>query len=338
VFSSVTDGFFPRFTAGLSAIVDRSVIFESYKVLQVENGMKRMIAGFQPTAAVVRDSDYNKTDAARKWKRQEPLAYQAIIQMAISTPQAPLEVNEMVLFISEPSDNPFSKTFEPGRVSLIQSETSYYVNSLAEEESYIVGRSNIRKMSEADAELFRVFHVGDVILYEKEDDLWVNGAIEAVTGEDVYSLYLLDYHKTHFHNVPSDKLLLQEESDEYLQAVPPLDLSSLVQAFEYALSQLIVDMWIVDRTSFNVGKGAVEIAFWPLGQAIMKFDGSVGVEFNLFMVEENQKSRQKFEEAVQAKIPSLKIFLVDEFPRGIGDVVNLQREMKDAPIWLSKYQ
>jgi hypothetical protein len=247
-----------------------------------------------------------------------------------------LDVDEIVLFISQPSDNPFSKSFEVGHVSWIISETSYYVKSYDEENSHIVDRSNIRKLSESDLDLSRVFHVGDVILYDKGDGMWVNGAIQAIKGKDMYSLYLFDYHKTHYHNVPSEKLLLEAESEEYVQAILPLVSSNLVQAFEYALSKVIVDMKMLDKTSLQVGRGAVDIAFWPQGRVIMKFDGSTGVEFNLFMEDENQTFRQKFQKAVQQMMPTLKLILVDEFPRGIGGVVNLQKEMQDPPIWLSK--
>jgi hypothetical protein len=336
IFSSMRNGFFHQLAQSLSNVVEKSP-FESFTVLEVENGMKRLVADFQPTSVAVRDSDYDKTEAAKKWKKQVPIAYQTIIQMTAIAPQAPLKEGELALVVFDPDDNPFSNIFEPGTVVHVLSDTQYYVKGISEDDqAQIVQRSVIRKLSKADADVKRVYHVGDVVLYEKAEGIWATGAIEAVTGDNLYSLYLLDYHKSQHHNIPGDRLILQAESDEYKQTPPPLELGRIKKAFQDCLSEIVDGK--VDSHSLQVGDGgAMEIAFWPQGQAIMKFDGSTGVEFNLFLLEEGAPGQKVFHKHISNKLPMLATVLLDEFPRGYGGVVNLKKDMEEPPIWLSKY-
>ncbi|KAG7349140.1 spermidine synthase [Nitzschia inconspicua] len=347
LFSSVSDGFFQRLTQGLSAVI-RNSKYDSFKIFGVENGMKRLIADFQPTSANIRDSDYDKTDAAKRWKKQVPIAYQAIIQMTVATAQAPLNEGETIFYETGDDDNPFSKTYKVGEVTRVLSDTRYYVKGTDDRERlneeterpHVVERSKIRKMSAADTDTNRTYHVGDVVLYEERKGLWTTGAIEAVTGNNVYSVYLLDYHKTQLRNVHGERLLVQAESEEYKQKDPPLHHPSLVSAFRNAVLEILdgKDLSIVDSESFHFeGGGALELAFWPQGQAIMKFDGSTGVEINLFLDNGDFPERDRFRKVFVGTVPSLMVTMLDEFPRGYGSVVNLKKDLKDPPIWLSKY-
>ncbi|KAL3909458.1 MAG: hypothetical protein SGARI_002586 [Bacillariaceae sp.] len=347
VFSSLENRFFYRLTQGLSKILEKSS-FESSFVLEVTNGMKRLKPDFVPSSAKTNDTHWDKTDAAMHWKSQHPVGYQSVMKFAPKPDKTPAEEGEAVLYVTESVDDAFMKTYDIAVVVDIDEENPnlYYLRGEDEDALVVeIHRDNIRKLSDVDeVRSEREYKAGDMVLFDDVDGehggLFHNGVITARTGEHEYSLYLLTFHKTVLHHVSAERLLMMAESPEFTQTLAPLERQVLVDAFEAALlesMELNNDKTALSRESVSIGKGAIEIALWPDGHAVMKWDGANTVEVNLFLQEEDVVARNVFVDEFKASIPSLITTMLDEFPRGYGKVVNLQKEMETDPLWLHKY-
>jgi len=342
LFVSHGPDFFSRLSEGLSSIVERSG-FETYSVLEVENGMKNLVAAFVPTSKIVHDSDYDKTEAAKQWMSQRPMGHQSIIQMNMAASMAPLKRNERVLAEVDPDGSPWPKEFQVGTVLGKGSvEGTYFVQGEADESFDLLRREYIRKFSPFDSDTSKRFEVGDVILFQDEQSVYRNGVISARTGENEYSIYLLDFFRTQHHKVPGSRLMLQWESaaESTEETEPQLSLSDLIEALEGALFESGIvhnnKGTYLSKTT-NVGSGAIECAFWRGGNAIMKWNGSGGVEISLFTDGENKIARNKFQKLFKDKLQWLHVVTFDDFPRGYGNVVNFMSEIKVPPKWLKSY-
>jgi spermidine synthase len=347
VFSSVEDQFFYRLTQGLSNIVDESS-FESYSVWEVTNGMKNLMPDFVPSPAKTNDSSWDKTDAARQWKSQFPIGFQSVMQFTPRIPKVPLTEGEIVLYVVDSEDEAFMKAY--GLAVVVDTDETdgenYFLRGINDDDDLVVKihRDLIRKLTDVDGDhRSREYKPGDMILYDDVDGvsegMFHNGVITERTGEHEYSLYLLNFHKTVLHNVSSDLLLMMAESPEFAITPDPLERPVLVDAFEHALveSMQLIDESQLFRESVKIGDGAIEVALWSGGHAVMKWNGATTLEVNLFLAKEDLVVRNEFVGLLKEKVPNLITTMMDEFPRGTGRVVNLVKEMHTDPIWLSKY-
>jgi hypothetical protein len=367
IFSSADKDFFRLFTNALTSIISNSR-YEDFDVLQVENGMKNLIPEFKSKLKDLSVSKYDKSDAARHWSNQKPLAYQCVVQMAAAIPKSPLRKGERVLLDIERTMNPFNKHYHVGTVldrHNHDDETYLVHNELDEDDDIfeLVHRRHIRKLSQSElkGDHFNQYEEGDVILYEIEPGEFLNGVIVERTGEDKYSLYTLDYFKARYYDVPASRLLYEIEPAEQdgqfgsissSSSKTQLTLPTLVRALERSLLVFGITPDAPDgpvRRSTRVGDGAVESVFWPHGNVVMKWDGSHQVEINLFLREEVndddvgdqqhvESNRMVFQETLLKELPNLSIVALDEFPRGVGSVVNLAVDMSVPPHWISQYE
>jgi len=85
----------------------------------------------------------------------------------------------------------------------------------------------------------------------------------------------------------------------------------------------------------ELGDGTVLVAFWSGTRVILVWDGRSHIDINLCMAAVNKTSADSFKRDFITLIPSLKVVLQDEQPRGFGRVVNfLQDTQSDfLPAW-----
>ena len=88
--------------------------------------------------------------------------------------------------------------------------------------------------------------------------------------------------------------------------------------------------------SFDVpGDGALHVAHWEGGSAVILWDGRSHVDINLFTLEEDFDLALKTSSDFQSSIRGLKEVLKDEHPRGFGRVVNFRSDIEPRikPHW-----
>ena len=90
---------------------------------------------------------------------------------------------------------------------------------------------------------------------------------------------------------------------------------------------------MVELEQGRVGDGCVVSQLWSDGNVVLLWDGRNHVDINLFTLGGESVS-EKFQEHFLARVASLKTMLRDQFPRGIGRVVNYPRPKGD-PHWMT---
>jgi len=85
----------------------------------------------------------------------------------------------------------------------------------------------------------------------------------------------------------------------------------------------------------NLGEGALLVAFWSNGNAMLLWDGRAHVDVNIFTYAESEDAHNMFVSRFMESTPSLQRTLTDTQPRGIGRVVNFKndRVAHKLPAW-----
>lgn len=86
----------------------------------------------------------------------------------------------------------------------------------------------------------------------------------------------------------------------------------------------------------DLGEGCLVTASWPMGRAIVIWDGRIHVDVNLMMDDENFEVIQRIEGNMVKHIEGLAISLRDVFPRGYGRNVNFKKDLtmpRKLPKW-----
>ena len=112
-----------------------------------------------------------------------------------------------------------------------------------------------------------------------------------------------------------------------------------------ALEGILSNMFPIDEESdknpelqefSDFGIGCVLVAIWSGGSVIVMWDGNIHIDINLFMYDENEDRAEDFKRDFMAKFPATTNVLHDEYPRGIGRVVNFLEDVgpRGKPYWV----
>jgi hypothetical protein len=205
----------------------------------------------------------------------------------------------------------------------------------------VVDRDQIRRLSLNDQTIPLVFEPADVVLY----DTGINGAYKSSMiskrhNDGTYDLTIMNWEGyKHFH-VPRSRLMFEAESSEFYKEIPALTRDQITDAFIGALfeSRIVTgqDISELSPRTIQVGEGILVHAFWSNGHAILKWNGQVRVEVNIYLEKEDRSVRMNFQTKFIEAVGNLAIVQFDEFPRGYGSLINFESDMKDPPNWLSK--
>ena len=89
------------------------------------------------------------------------------------------------------------------------------------------------------------------------------------------------------------------------------------------------------RKYTDVGDGAVVVAFFEEGAAILVWDGQNHVDINLFSSDQDEERANQFVEGY-TYLSGLSVYLRDDQPRGIGRVMQFDYEINEEEILLEK--
>ena len=87
--------------------------------------------------------------------------------------------------------------------------------------------------------------------------------------------------------------------------------------------------------SYSIGNGFLIVALWSQGSVALTWDGRSGINLNLFTYDEDKGNHQEFERAFMENILFLRITSRDEQPRGLGGVVNFQKDIESKSSFLA---
>jgi len=111
-----------------------------------------------------------------------------------------------------------------------------------------------------------------------------------------------------------------EEEDEDENQVP-LSCVRIKDALQRSLTFVngagMEDADIQEYEDAKMGEGCVVVALWSGGNAIMLWDGQTGVDLNVFTNSESIEVHDAFGDNLMKYIPSLKLRLRDDQPRGV---------------------
>eukprot|EP00797_Seminavis_robusta_P035388 Sro875_g214440.1 Polyamine aminopropyltransferase (834) ;mRNA; r:37576-40077 len=166
--------------------------------------------------------------------------------------------------------------------------------------------------------------VGDRIeVFYEDDDFWDPGYV------------------THIHEAGRFDVNLDDGTSEtrvspkYLRPVNVATISSdnVVDALNFALNWILYDRdngeesyQIQEFTDFP-GEGCVVVGYWPGGSATILWDGRDHIDANLFTFNENLRQANDFKENLLARISGWKSVLRDQQPRGVGRIINFERDL-----------
>mmetsp|Transcript_7834 Transcript_7834/g.19536 ORF Transcript_7834/g.19536 Transcript_7834/m.19536 type:complete len:1438 (-) Transcript_7834:738-5051(-) len=331
IFSSGDQHFF-RFLSSAVLGLEKSIGWKAL-VKEVANGIINEIVDFNPPK-IFKDRDYDKTRALSQWRSQTPVGHQTFYQMAISPPKTPVEVEERILAEHEPG--PWDMRYGGAVVKRAIDKDNYAIVYDGDETEDIVSRSQIRKFSPVDHDPATKFEVGDLIFYNFGYGYLQNGVISKIESDDMYSIYLLNTSGEKVYNVPRDRLIHQFESSDFVESVPPLSTSLLETAFKSALQTTILkdSESLPAMEAFDVGSGVVVTAFWSKGNGILKWDGHLRVDVNIFMENEDIEGRIAFQDDFVGRFEYMNGVARDEHPRGYGRMVNFASEIETTPQWI----
>lgn len=329
---SAGDHHFFRFLSSVVVGLEKKIGWKA-AVKEVANGIINEIVDFAPPK-IFKDSDYDKTRALSQWNSQTPVGHQTLYQMAVLPPKTPVGIDERIL--AEHRPGPWDMRYGGAVVKRVIDKDNYAILYDGDETEEIVSRSQIRKFSAADHDQTTKFEVGDLIFYNTGHGYLQNGVISKVESEDYYSIYLLSTSGEKVYNVPRRRLIHQFESGDYVESVPPLKISVLQEAFASALNSTILkDAANTPVTqTFHVGSGVVITAFWPKGHGILKWDGLLHVDTNIFTRDEDIDGRIAYQNAFVGEIEYMNGIARDEHPRGHGQIVNFASELEITPQWI----
>jgi hypothetical protein len=133
----------------------------------------------------------------------------------------------------------------------------------------------------------------------------------------------------------------QSEGEDFFDPVPPLTEEGLLLAFRDAILQLNRSLLTHEQQnlspkSFAIGDGLVAVAFWSHGNAVIKWNGQGRVELNLFLDGEEKDGVSRFRSTFSKSLGNLNTVMVDEFPRGYGQIVNFASQLTKPPTCLKK--
>mmetsp|Transcript_37191 Transcript_37191/g.81434 ORF Transcript_37191/g.81434 Transcript_37191/m.81434 type:complete len:1243 (-) Transcript_37191:215-3943(-) len=110
----------------------------------------------------------------------------------------------------------------------------------------------------------------------------------------------------------------EEEDEDQV----PISCARIKDALQRSLTVMngagMDDADIQEYEDAKMGKGCVVVALWSGGNAIMLWDGQTGVDLNVFTNSESIEVHDAFADNLMKYIPSLKLRLRDDQPRGVG--------------------
>jgi hypothetical protein len=119
--------------------------------------------------------------------------------------------------------------------------------------------------------------------------------------------------------------------------------AGLRKALENALVETSPALPSFDKEALNMeeytglGDGSVVVALWSGGSVVMLWDGKEHVDVNMFTYEEDRTKANDFESKFRTAL-GLTTMLRDEQPRGVGNVVSYQSDIKEVkvPLWVNQ--
>jgi len=337
-----------NFFAGIERVL--SIIAEQTGLM---TRLKRALPGSKPLTfdwnpqTKPTDTDYFNLEAENQWLGQKPIAYQHLMQMALGSIKASVAVNETVLVAKPEYDSSWSKEeFVTAKVIDIKDD-KYVVEMMTHvtpdgktvvsaPRTDPVGRDLIRKISPTEAD--RKYSLGDRVLIQCTDDEnpyeYYASYITAFQETGLVDIRSADGPALYFQaGISTDRILVFDESPEFINAAGSLS----GQKLENALEEAAVEVGFADEDAYlqpyTIGMGTVVLIVSKKGSILLKWDGSNGVEVNLFSYEQHDVN--EFKAAFLRQFEHLSVIAQDAFPRGYGRVVNFEHEIKGYnPHWI----
>jgi hypothetical protein len=339
IFVSGLDDFFWRLSNTLSNITSQTGW--THTLDAVESGEKAFVVDFV-APKTLRDKYYDKTDAKKQWNSQKPVGYQAVVQMEQVPARKPFQQNERVL-VNTIYDGPWDKIYEPAVIMEIRDNdrvlVKYEVPVVDNVE--LVPADRIMRFPSSDKIMSQSFEVGDIVLYDSGiEGHYLSCMIAKLRGDGKhYDLAKLGIEGKKYYNVSRSQVMSQSESEDFFEQVSPFTQEELLLAFRNAILQLNRSLLDDERRKlspkpFVTGDGLVAVAFWSHGNAVMKWNGQGRVEVNLFLDREDPKGVKGFRSIFIKSLGNLNTVMVDEFPRGYGQIVNFASQMVKPPTWI----
>ncbi|KAG7340659.1 spermine synthase [Nitzschia inconspicua] len=340
IFASGCEEFFLHLSDVLSNVTEKTKWAHSLDA--VENGNKRFVVDFVPSKTL-RDEHYNKTMARNQWNSQHPVGYQIVAQMQQIPARMPFEQGERVL-VNTLFDGPWDKIYEPAIVKRVHDNgviVQYEVETRNGDKQEEVKHEHIlrafsKRQTQSDS-----FQVGDIVLYDTgAQGIFVVSMISKVhRGAEYFDLAKLGIDGIKYYNVSKSRLMSESESPDLFTESPTLSRGKLLAAFQHALLQLRKSMSTEEAQNiapdfFTIGDGMVATAFWSHGNSILKWNGETRVEINLFLDREDRGDSVNFRNVFTASVGSLATVMLDEFPRGYGQIVNFPSQLSQPPLWI----
>jgi len=101
------------------------------------------------------------------------------------------------------------------------------------------------------------------------------------------------------------------------------------KAFKASINSLFVPAdQMVFETFSDLGDGELAVAVWSGGSAMFVYDGRTHADVNLFLYEEDFRMMDRFEKDFVGRVNGMIRTLRDTQPRGIGHVINFQKDLK----------
>jgi hypothetical protein len=330
LFSSGDQNFFQNLASAIENF--ESITETKVTVQEVANGIINYVADFE--VKEFNNSDYDRTRSRQQWLSQQPMGHQSLFLMGQKQPKTAVEMGERILAEVEPG--PWEMMYAGAVVKQKLDNQHYVVKYDKSLKVKTLNRDQIRKFSESDKDMSLRFQIGDVIFYRNAKNMYVNGVISKQEEDGTYSIYLLDTTGDKIYHVPRNRLMYQFESPDFIEEIPALTSSKVETSFLSALDVAYDGTRAME--TFEIGDGAVMVAVWSVGSAILKWDGKYRIDINVFTYDENEKRKKLdlFEKVLKSELEYLVRLSRDEHPRGCGSVVNFASDLIEPPFWLAE--
>lgn len=338
-FVSGCDDFFSRIADALASLTAKTTWLHSLDI--VESGEKRFIVDFT-APKTLRDRHYNKTKARKHWSGQVAVGYQTVVQMEQVNPRKPFQRGERVL-VNTIFDGPWDKMYEPAIVMEVLDNgesvlVEYEFDVASSEDQEVVKSTRILRAFYNQSGSEESFNVRDVVLYDTEDQgkhyLCMVSSVH--NSGETFDLAKLGIDGNKIYNVSKSQLMHEFESPDLFIESPLLAQDVLLSAFDAALRQVDFGSDDPHSTLFTIGTGIIAVAIWSNGNAVLKWNGETRVELSLYLKREDVESSTNFRNSFAVSVGNLATVMLDEFPRGYGQIVSFPSHMAQPPHWLKK--
>ena len=315
---------------------------------------------------------FDQTDNVEQWTTQQPLGYQTISQLEVETPEDTLAVGNIVEVIWGDGQTYKAKILHVHPDD--SADVEYFGGNIENKVNRMMittqrSQFELQLITEA-SQLFEGDMVEVSLPDESEKTISYNGLVTAINDDGTFDIFYPET-KEEGHDIdPTETetfrriVTVTSESPPSTSAVdtrPNLSCAMIKDSLKYALSVLadtLPEINTAQTSEFtSLGDGCLVVAVWKAGGSVSAlWDGRFHVDLNLYFSNVESRAvadlfllnfkngRDMTEEGAESDdtvtIPKLRTVLRDEMPRGIGRVVNFQRDLdqfeEEEPLWTQK--